>query len=67
MNDFDWQVKLNVFVVSRATWTIEYNLKIFLLRSFHKIPSLDFPLNLHTTIVNNSFDQILTDGFLDNQ
>ena len=30
MKDFDWQVKCDVFVVSMATWTIEYNLKISL-------------------------------------
>ena len=27
MKDFDWQAKFDVFVVSMATWTIEYNLK----------------------------------------
>ena len=48
MKDFDWQVKFDVFVVSMATWTIEYNLKIPLLLSLHKIRSLDFPMNLHT-------------------
>ena len=48
MKDFDWQVKCDVFVVSMATWTIEYNLKISLLLSLHKIHSLDFPINLHT-------------------
>ena len=37
MKDFDWQVKFDAFVVSMATWTIEYNLKISLLLSFHKI------------------------------
>ena len=42
MKDFDWQVKCDVFVVSMATWTIEYNLKIPLLLSLHKIRSLDF-------------------------
>ena len=26
MKEFDWQVKCDVFVVSMATWTIEYNL-----------------------------------------
>ena len=31
MKDFDWQVKCDVFVVSMATWTIEYNLKSLLL------------------------------------
>ena len=30
MKDFDWQVKFDVFVVSMATWTIEYNIKISL-------------------------------------
>ena len=48
MKDFDWQVKFDIFVVSMATWTIEYNLKIPLLLSLHKIRSLDFPMNLHT-------------------
>ena len=47
MKDFDWQVKFDVFVVSMATWTIEYNLKISLLLSLQKIHSLDFPINLH--------------------
>ena len=48
IKDFDWQVKVDVFVVSMATWTIECNLKIPLLLSLHKIRSIDFPLNLHT-------------------
>ena len=52
MKDFDWQVKCDVFVVSMATWTIEYNLKISLLLSLHKIRSLDFPINLHTAYYN---------------
>ena len=52
MKDFDWQVKFDVFVVSMATWTIEYNLKISLLFSLHKIRSLDFPINLHTAYCN---------------
>ena len=52
MKDFDWQVKLDVFVVSMATWTIEYNLEISLLLSLNKIRSLDFPLNLHTAYYN---------------
>ena len=52
MKDFDWQVKFDVFVVSMATWTIEYNLKISLLLSLHKIRSLDFPINLHTAYYN---------------
>ena len=58
-----------------ATWTIEYNLNISLLLSLHKIRSSDFPINLHTAYyiilliitIWNLFDQILTDGFLDNQ
>ena len=45
MKDFDWQVKFDVFVVSMATWTIEYNLKISLLLSLHKICPIDFPIN----------------------
>ena len=52
MKDFDWQVKCDVFVVSMATWTIEYNLEISLLLSLHKIHSLDFPINLHTAYYN---------------
>ena len=52
MKNFDWQVKFDVFVVSMATWTIEYNLKISLLLSLHKIRSLDFPINLHTAYYN---------------
>ena len=52
MKDFDWQVKFDIFVVSTATWTIEYNLKISLLLSLRKIGSLDFPINLHTAYYN---------------
>ena len=52
MKDFDWEIKFDVFVVSMATWTIEYNLKISLLLSLHKIRSLDFPINLHTAYYN---------------
>ena len=52
MKDFDWKVKCDVFIVSMATWTIEYNLKISLLLSLHKIRSLDFPINLHTAYHN---------------
>ena len=48
IKDFDWQVNLDIFVVSMATWTIEYNLKILLFLSLHKIHSLDFPVNLYT-------------------
>ena len=48
MKDFDWRVKMDVFLVSMATWTIEYNLKISLFLSLDKIRSLDFPINLHT-------------------
>ena len=74
MKDFDWQVKFVIFIVSTGAWMIENNLKISLLLSLHKICSLDFPINLHTAYYNlliitiwNLFDQILTDGFLDNQ
>ena len=74
MNDFDWQVKFDVFIVSMATETIEYNLKISLWLSLREIRSLDFPIDLHTVaIINhyitiwNLFDQILTDRFLVNQ
>ena len=48
MKNFDWQVKCDVFTVSIATWTIEYNLKIPLLLSLNKIRLLDFPTSLHT-------------------
>ena len=52
MKDFDWRVKTDDFLVSMATWTIEYNLKISLFLSLHKIRSLDFPINLHTAYYN---------------
>ena len=52
MKDFEWQVKFDVVVVSMATWTIEYNLKISFLFSLHKICSLDFPINLQTAYYN---------------
>ena len=52
MKEFDWQVKFDVFVVSMATWTIKYNLKISPLLSLHKIRSLDFPINSHTAYYN---------------
>ena len=52
MKNFDWQVKCDVFVVSMATWTLEYNLKISILLSLHKIRSLDFSINLHTAYYN---------------
>ena len=52
MKDFDWQVKFDVFVVSIATWTIKYSLKISPLLSLHKIRSLDFPTNYHTAYYN---------------
>ena len=52
MKDFDWQVKFGIFVVSMATWTIEYNLKISLLLSLRKIRSLHFPINLHIAYYN---------------
>ena len=66
MKDFDWQVKFDVFVVSKATWTIEYNIKISLslIRVSYKLAHI--LLQLIITIWN-LFDQILTDGFLDNQ
>ena len=44
MKDFDGQLKLDVFVVSMATQTIEYNFKISLFLSLHKIRSFDFPI-----------------------
>ena len=64
MKDIDWQVKFDIFIFSMATWTIEYNLKISILFSLHKIRSLDFPINLH---IWNLFDQFLTDRFSVNQ
>ena len=48
LKDFDWKVKFDIFVVSMATWMIEYNLKISLLLTLHNIRSLDSPINLHT-------------------
>ena len=61
LKNFDWQVKFDVFVVCMATWTIEYNLKISLLLSLHKIRSLDFPTNLHTAYYNHHhFETYLT-------
>ena len=66
MKNLDWQVKFDVFVVSMATWTIEYNIKISLslIRVSYKLAHI--LLQLIITIWN-LFDQILTDGFLDNQ
>ena len=52
MKNFDWQVKFDVFVVSKATWMIEYNLKISLSLSLHKIRALDFPIDLHKAYYN---------------
>ena len=52
MKDFAWLVKFDIFVVSMATWTIEYNLKISLLLSLQKTSSLDFPINLHVANYN---------------
>ena len=46
MKVFDWQVKFDVFVVFMATWTIEYNLKISLLLSLHKILFIRFSYQL---------------------
>ena len=66
----DWRVKFDIFVVFMTTWTIEYNLKVSLLLSLHKIHSLDFPINLYTAYyiliisIWHLFDQILTDWFL---
>ena len=54
-----------------ATWMTEYNLKISLLLTLHKIQSLDFPKLAHSLLliitIWNLFGQILTEGFLDNQ
>ena len=55
MEEFDWQVKCDVFVVSIATRTIEYNLKISLLLSLHKIRSLDFAIKFHTAYYESVF------------
>ena len=66
-------MKFDIFVVSMATWTIEYNLEISLLLSLKKFHTLDFPLtdNLHIAYYNNHYHlkvirQILAEGFLDN-
>ena len=48
----DWRVKFDIFVASMTIWTIEYNLKVSLLLSLHKIHSLDFPINLYTAYYN---------------
>ena len=66
MKYFDWQVKFDVFVVSMATWTIEYNIKISLslIRVSYKLAHILIQLII---TIWNLFDQILTDGFLDNQ
>ena len=37
MKDFDWRVKCEVILVSKATWTVEYNLKIPLCLVYKKI------------------------------
>ena len=73
MKDFYWHIKFDDFLVSMATWTIEYNLEISLLLSLKKIHTLDFPLtdNLHIAYYNNHYHlklirQILAEGFLDN-
>ena len=50
MKDFDWQVKCDVFVVSMATWTIEYNLKISLLLSLNKIRKIRL-FNFHFKVL----------------
>ena len=62
MKDFGWLVKCDVFIVSMATLTIKYSLKISLLLSLHKILSLDFAINLHTAYFNYSlpFETYLT-------
>ena len=52
MKNFDSQVKFDIFLVSMATLTIEYNLKISLLLSLQKIHSLAFPIKLHTAYYN---------------
>ena len=52
MKDFDWQIKCDICGVAMATWAIDYNLKISLFHSLHKIRSLDFPINLHTAYYN---------------
>ena len=52
MKDFYSQVNFEVLVVSMATETIEYNLKISLWLSLHKIRSFDFPIDLHTANYN---------------
>ena len=44
--DFDWKVKFDILVVSMATWTIEYDLKISLLLSLHINSLIRFPYKL---------------------
>ena len=51
MKDFDWQVKFDVFAVSMATWTIEYNLKISLLLSLHKNSLIRFSYKLEHSLL----------------
>ena len=65
IKDSDWQVKCDVFVVSVATWTIEYNLKLSLFLRLHKICSLDFPINLHTAyyIINHHHLKLIWPNF----
>ena len=62
MKYFDWQVKCDVFVVSMATWTIEYNLKISLWLSLYKIPSIDVP-NTQLTIINHYYLKLIWPNF----
>ena len=56
-----------------ATWTIKYNLKISLFLSLHKNLLIRFSYKLAHSLLQliitiwNLFDQILTDGFIDNQ
>ena len=46
---FDGRAKCDVFM---ETWPTEYNLEMSFLLSLHKIPSLDFPINLHIAYYN---------------
>ena len=64
MKDFDWQEKFGIFVVSMATWMIEYNLKTSLLLSLDFLIRFSYKLAHSFITIWNLSDQILTEGFL---
>ena len=47
-----WVKVADTVLVSMATWTTEYDLKIPLFSSLPKIRSLDFSINLHIAYYN---------------